>query len=279
MNEELWMNNKFSAIALDIDGTLLNSQGTISENTLYALQECAKKGILPYIATARPQRLVFRPSEASANADFLKERGAFYNGATAIDKPLDYSKSWVMPAETVSSVVKYLIGEMPDIYIAIQRKDETYSFLKPVNNLDLQGWGITQNELVSFEKASESECSKIVVWHETANMTGMYYGLMDRYEGEVNVFITDTASLIQIISNKASKENALMDLFALRNIPFDEVIVFGDDMPDIGMLGFFSHSVAMGNAPESIKSIAKYVTLSNDEDGILYALREYFGII
>jgi len=273
------MTNKYSAIVLDIDGTLLNSEGKISDNTLYALQECANKGILPYIATARPQRLVFRPFEASANADFLKERGAFYNGAVAVDASLDYRKAWTMPAEIVNPVTKYLIDEVPDIYIAIQRKDETHSFLKSFNDDDLSGWGITESELVPFDIASNDECSKIVAWHETENMTGIYLGLMGRYEGKINAFITDSASWIQVMSSDSSKENALMDLLSLRNIPNDEVIAFGDDMPDIGMLGYFGHSVAMGNAPESVKDIAKHVTKSNDEDGIVFALREFFGVI
>lgn len=273
------MNDKFSAIVLDIDGTLLNSYGQITDNTLYALQECANKNILLYIATARPQRLVFRPSEVPSDADFLIERGVFYNGAVAIDKTLGYSKSWMMPSEITSSVTKYLIEEIPDIYIAIQRKDETHSFLQPFSDDDLQGWGITRNELIPFDKASQDECSKIVAWHKTKNMTGMYHALMDRYGDNINVFITDSASWIQVMSNEASKESALIDLFSLRGISPDDVIVFGDDMPDIGMLGYFGYSVAMGNAPESIKGIAKYITLSNDEDGIVYALREYFGII
>ena len=54
----------FSAIALDVDGTLLNSRGKIPHATLLALQECHRKGILLYIATARPQRLVFLKTDA-----------------------------------------------------------------------------------------------------------------------------------------------------------------------------------------------------------------------
>ncbi|HGJ65885.1 TPA: Cof-type HAD-IIB family hydrolase [bacterium] len=273
------MKDKYSAVVLDIDHTLLNSERKITDYTLQSLKICADKGILPYIATARPQRLVFRTSEALSEADFLKERGAFYNGASAIDKTLDYSKNWTMPANIVNSVIEYLINKNNDIYIAIQRKDETHSFLKPFNDSDLVNWGITQSDLISFDIASNEECSKIVAWQEFGNMTDIYYKLNEKFGEDINVFITDSASWIQIMSNEASKENALIDLLALRNIPSDEVIVFGDDMPDIGMLAFFGHSVAMGNSGDSVKSVAKYVTKSNDEDGIAYALKEFFGII
>ncbi len=79
-----------SAVVLDIDGTLLNSQGHISDANLAALQECARKGIVLYVATARPKRLVFRPYEVSADVSFLTDRGVFYNGAMAIDRELDH---------------------------------------------------------------------------------------------------------------------------------------------------------------------------------------------
>jgi Cof subfamily protein (haloacid dehalogenase superfamily) len=273
------MKQKFSAIVLDIDGTLLNSQGRISDKNLNALKECAKKGILPYIATARPPRLVFRDSEATKDADFIKERGAFYNGAMAIDIPLNYTNHWQIPAETVKSVIHYLIDKIPDLYIVIQRKDQSHSFRLPYTDLLLQGWGITQADVVPFSEASESECSKIVAWHEKMKMTDIHHEITELYKGKINAFITDSASWIQLISSEANKETAIMDLLSLRNISPDEVIVFGDDIPDVGMLRAFGHSVAMGNSSDEVKSVAKYVTLSNDEGGIAYALEKYFGIV
>jgi len=272
------LEKKFSAIVLDIDGTLLNSQGRISDKNLNVLQECARKGILPYIATARPPRLVFRDSEATKDADFIKERGAFYNGAMAIDITLNYSNHWQIPAETVNSVIKYLVEKIPDLYVVIQRKDQSHSFRLPYTDLVLQGWGISKEDVVPFSEASESECSKIVAWHEKMKMTEIHREIAELYKGRINAFITDSASWIQLISSEANKESAIIDLLALRNIPYEEVIVFGDDIPDVGMLKTFAHSVAMGNSSDSVKESAKYVTRSNDENGIAYAIERYFGI-
>ena len=110
-------------------------------------------------------------------------------------------------------------------------------------------------------------------------MTDVYHEINELYKDKINAFITDSASWIQLISSEANKETAIMGLLSLRNISPDEVIVFGDDIPDVGMLRTFGHSVAMGNSSDEVKSMAKYVTLSNDEDGIAYALERYFGII
>jgi len=273
------MKNGYSAIAVDIDGTLLNSKGQISDKTLNALRKCEQKGILVYLATARSPRLVFRQTEASSDADFIKEKGTLHNGAMAIDKQLDYVKYWQIPTDIVQAIVKFLESELSDIYIAIQRKDEFHGFRRPISDDDLKLWAVPKEKIVPFSSASENECMKIIAWHSKLKMTDIYHHLIEEFKDKANVFITDSANWLQIVSCEASKENALKHLFALRNIPIEEVIVFGDDMPDVGMFKAFGHSVAMGNSPEKVKAMARYVTKSNDEDGIVYALEKYFGII
>lgn len=273
------MRNGYSAIAVDIDGTLLNSKGRISDKTLYSLRKCEEKGILVYLATARSPRLVFRQSEAPSDADFIKQKGTLHNGAMAIDRQLNYVKYWQIPAEVVQSIVKFLENELSDIYIAIQRIDESHGFRLPISDDDLELWAVPKEKIVPFSYAKEDECMKIIVWHSKLKMTDVYEHLNKEFKSKVNIFITGSANWLQIVSRFASKENALKNLFALRNIPSEEVIVFGDDMPDVGMFKEFSHSVAMGNSPENVKAMARYVTKSNDEDGIVYALEKFFGII
>jgi hypothetical protein len=81
------------------------------------------------------------------------------------------------------------------------------------------------------------------------------------------------------MSKKASKENSLLELLSLRGIPPEDVAVFGDEIPDLGMIETFGYSVAMGNARPELKEAANYVTRSNDENGVAFALKEYFNIV
>ncbi len=268
---------RFSAIVLDIDGTLLNSQGRLSEANLLALQECAQRGILLYVATARPQRLVFRPREVSGDVNFLAERGVFYNGALAMDSTLGYSRHWPLSASLVNAVTGYLADAVPDLNIAIQNRDDYHSFRLPMDESDLISWGFSQEELLPFSEARQRECSKIVAWHRTRELSDVYHGLIDGYSDSVNAFLTDSGRWLQLMAGEASKERALQDLLSLRGIPPDEVVVFGDDMPDAGMFRTFGCSIAMGNAPEELKDAATYVTRSNDDDGVAFALRKYLG--
>lgn len=121
-------------------------------------------------------------------------------------------------------------------------------------------------------------CSKIVAFGEKPAVGAAYEQAAEHFQGKLSVFRSDSGRWIQIMSHAARKESALAHLLRARGIAPDQTVVFGDDAPDIGMLKTFKHSVAMGNASEAVKAAATHVTLTNDEEGITYALREYFGL-
>ena len=269
----------FSAVALDLDGTLLNSQGHISDANLAALRECHRKGVALYVATARPKRLVFRSYEVPEDVSFLTDQGVFYNGAMAIDEELGYCGHWPLSAELVRLITGYLADAVPDIQIAIQYKDDYHSFRMPVNDEMLEGWGFAREELIPFPEARERECSKIVTGHNTRKLTDVYHELLEQCEDRARIFLTDSNQWLQFMSSEATKEDALLKLVSLRGIVPAKVVVFGDDMPDLGMFKAFGCSVAMANARPELKEAATYLTKSNDDDGVAFALKEYLGIL
>jgi len=269
----------FSAIVLDIDGTLLDSRSRLSSANLRALRECAHRNIALYVATARPRRLVFRPGEVDGDATFLAEKGVFYSGAVAVDQPLDYYAHWPMSAEVVSAVAGLLAEFAPDLQIAIQREDEYHSFRLPMTDEELASWGFPREELLPFSLASQQGASKIVAFHENLTLSALHHELVARHGREINAFQTDSGTWIPIVSRAASKERALLHLLAQRGTAPENVVVFGDDLPDAGMFATFGCSVAMGRAPEALKKAATHVTLSSDEDGVAHALKEILAII
>lgn len=269
----------FSAMVFDIDGTLLNSQERLSDTTLLALRACEREGIVLYVATARPERLVFRPHEVPEDVTFLMERGAFYNGAVAIDRSLGYFRHWPLSAGLVRVLIGYLVDVAPDLQIAIQSGEDYHSFRLPMDGAALTRWGFSQEELLPFSEARQRACSKIVAWHRTRNLNDVYRDLLGQYSDNVKAFLTDSGRWLQLMASEASKERALVDLLSLRDIPCNEVVVFGDDTPDVGMFRTFGRSVAMANAPTVLKEAATYVTRSNDEDGVAFALDTYLNIL
>ena len=63
----------------------------------------------------------------------------------------------------------------------------------------------------------------------------------------------------------------------MEGIKTDEIVVFGDGVADVTMLQLADLGIAMGNAPDSVKRCADYVTLSNNEDGVAVAVEKRFS--
>jgi len=80
--------------------------------------------------------------------------------------------------------------------------------------------------------------------------------------------------IINIINKEASKGKAILKLCEYLNIDIEDTIAFGDDLNDISMISTVGCGVAMENAKEEIKKIAKEITLTNNEPGIARVLRE-----
>ena len=78
------------------------------------------------------------------------------------------------------------------------------------------------------------------------------------------------------MSKEASKDNAVKFLIEMYKIDKENIIAIGDNYNDKGMIQFAGLGIAMGNAPEEIKSAADYVTDTNNNDGVAKALHNFF---
>ena len=93
------------------------------------------------------------------------------------------------------------------------------------------------------------------------------------YESDKDIYITSSVKqLIEISYKDAGKRSGVQYLAGLLGIDRKDIAAFGDADNDIDMIQFAGCGVAMGNATEHLKSIADYVTKSNDEDGVAYAI-------
>ena len=80
---------------------------------------------------------------------------------------------------------------------------------------------------------------------------------------------------IDIISKDGGKANGIQKILEFYGMTREEIIAFGDSDNDMDMLEFAGIGVAMGNAEESVKAVADYITTDIDEDGIWNACRHW----
>lgn len=253
-------------IALDLDGTLLKDDKTISERTKTVIEQVKKEGHIVMISTGRP----FRASELYYKQLELQTPIVNFNGAF-VHHPLD--NDWgifheALPLDTVTEIVdtsvKYdinnIIAEVLD-KIFLHHHDERIMDIFTMGNPE-----ITSGDLRKFLKA---EPTSLLIHADEYNLEKVNYYLSDTKAELVEHRSWATPfSVIEIVKNGINKAVGVKKVADYYNIPQERIIAFGDEDNDLEMIEFAHYGVAMGNAIDPLKEIAKDITKTNEEDGI-----------
>ncbi len=245
----------------------------MSRTTWQALLECHEAGVLLCVATARPERLVFRASEVLWDQEFLTRRGVYYNGARAVDRDLGYLREWPIAAEIVVELTELLDAVAPCSRVALQAGERYHSYRPPVDEDVVGGWGFGLHERMPYREARRLDCSKVLVWHESKLQDAVMVAVHRWFPGRLNVYPTDCGRWIQLTSADSGKGRAALEVLSLHGIEPARAAAIGDEPADIDMLRALGLGIAMANAAEEVKQAADVVTRSNEEDGLAEALR------
>ena len=240
---------KVKAIIVDLDRTLLHTDKTLSPYTLEVLKKCKKNGIKIMIATARPWRNTV-PYCEMLDFDAL----SVTNGARIIcnGKCTEYGISKKSAEKLLTSFRYY-----PDLRITLETGDVAYSN-KPIEEYET----VVFNDLASVAKAEGA--LKILVGIDKENTLELV-----KKELTSDLYYTVANNqLIQIMDKAATKWNGVKAMLEINNISASEAIYFGDDYDDIESIKKCGIGVAVSNGINDVKSIADYITDSNDEDGV-----------
>jgi len=98
--------------------------------------------------------------------------------------------------------------------------------------------------------------------------------IKEKYKNTLNVYRSEPYFL-EILPQNIDKAYSLSKLLEHLNLSKDEMIACGDGFNDLTMVEYAGLGVAMANAQDIVKEAADYITLSNDEDGIVHVLEKY----
>lgn len=276
------MKKDIRLIALDLDGTLLDSQKHLSTRNREALLECVRRGILVVPCTGRIWAGV---------PDFIRNfPGIRYaitvNGAVVVDteknQVLDECKlSWQQTIEILKLAGQF--HTMYDVYINGGGLGEA-RFME-----HLQDYGIS-SELEKMIRSTRKMVPDVIaeVKERACPVEKINYFFGDLAErqrareallkrGDVLVSSSFSNNL-EINAPGAAKGEALLRLAAKLGLESWQTMGFGDGENDISLIREAGVGVAMGNAVDSLKAEADYVTITNDEDGVAAALEHILGL-
>lgn len=263
------MNKKL--IAIDLDGTLLTDNKSISSRNKSAVQKAISLGHQVVIATGRPPR---------SSVQFHQTLGLTtpminFNGAL-IHHRTDPSRDVHFPLEgqTVSNLlricedfgVENIMVEVRDTY-HVHKIDELITYLGEGHNP--QTVGDLQNNVLDH-------ATDILVRCGEQQAPKMFTHIEDLYNGDISQrYWGAPYYVIEWMRAGVSKASGLETLSSQWGIAREDVLVFGDAFNDKEMFEWAGHSVAMGNASDEIKNLASDVTLTNEQDGVANYLEKW----
>lgn len=283
-------------IVMDMDGTLLNSRNEISENTKNVLLSYQKQGTQLILASGRSYHRLLDIAHSldmfTYGGYFIEVDGiGFYdvkNDRRYVLKTMEIHEfkelvSYLMTLEVEVQVCQEnaLYAYIPSRLIPIKEKLKKEWKLDQDHPLTAGPWKelfdmrIPYKEIHYFRDANEIKgvSLKVQIMDCEEKIEEVYRLLKQHYTGQYEFFRTSYRQ-IEILPFGYSKGKTLQRIMKMNHIRSDEVVAFGDGENDISLFEVVDLSYAMGNARDYVKEKAKFVTKTNDEEGIAYILKQ-----
>lgn len=274
---------------MDVGGTLLSDNNTISKENIDAIQSLKNKGIKVVLSTAREYS-----STKYISKQIKCDYGVFSNGSHLLDiNHLKTLKCSLLEVKAVLEIYNYC--KKNDLYIHLNQEfcevSDQMDYFNLKHNIlnqsypdDLKSACYLVNDL--YEYIINNPITKIVIVSDQNLDTTIkeIQGILEKYNLFINEYnkdlnehiINKKINYIEIGSTKDTKASGLIELSKILNIPIDEILVVGDGDNDLEMLSKFPNSICMSNGTDKAKKLARYITKKdNNNSGVAEGLNHY----
>lgn len=270
----------------DLDGTLLNSNIELSNYTIQTLNELKKLGLQFTIATARTAASVSR-----------------------ILEPLELD----IPVVLMNGVIVYDLKTNKYLKINGLSKEQYHTIIEVLETNKLTGfvYEVKDNTLHTYYESLESQAmkefydervirygkvfTKVNNFYDIASPHIIYFALLDKKEALLpayealkdlpglslafykDIYSKEDIYYLEIFSDKATKYNGVQ--YLKENYYFHHIVGFGDNLNDLPLFKACNETCAVANAKQELKSVADYIILSNEEDGVAKFINQHYNKI
>ena len=270
-------------IALDLDGTLLDSDKNLSEANRAALAAAAAKGILVVPTTGRFFGMM---SPAVRDLPFVRY-AITVNGAQVYDRETDTAiVREELPLEQALAIMCYLDGfdVIYDCYQdnwgrmtrTMQEKAEEYAQCPHYVKM-IREFRKSYPDLKEYLAEQGRDVQKIMLFARDPAVRDRILADIQTHFDDLAVS-TSTFNNLEINTATAHKGRAIERFAAHFGWTLANCMAFGDGLNDLSMVKMAGTGVAMANAAPEVLAAADYVTLSNDDDGVAAALRHFLSL-
>lgn len=250
-------------IATDLDGTLLHSDGSLSDRTRAAIVRAEAVGITTVFVTARPPRWLDSLADAvGPHGTVLCGNGAFVYDVTSRTVTEQYSLDDLLLRELLAE----LRHAVPDITFAVERAD---GFGREEAFVDKFSDEYAVGDLTRISSTSVGKLLARSPGTEGLEFLGRVAEILD---GRAELGYSGASGLAEITAPGVTKAAGLQRWCGKRGLSAGDVWAFGDMPNDLPMLHWAGTSFAVSNAHTDVLAIAQHICPSNDDDGVAHTL-------
>ena len=269
---------KYKLLALDMDGTVLNSQKKISPRTAAAIEKLLKKDVQVVVSTGRgyAEMTDYRDAFKLMHYGILISGGLVYDFFK--DEPI---KIHALSDEIILKLVEFGLEERAMIHFlttnqSIAREED----ISDMSVFDMAVFTdmfkrvcIRCDDFKKYVHEHPSEVVKVNLYHRDTESRDRNFSRISELGLAINFA---EANNLEISPANTSKASGLRELCDFLKIDIAEAVAIGDAPNDKEILQVAGLAVAMGNASDEIKKLADFVTLDNDNDGVAAAIEKIF---
>lgn len=283
-------------IVMDMDGTLLKHDQTIGETTKSQLAKAQANGVLLVLASGRHPKILHRNG---IQLDMHLHKGYYIGvngGEICRSDTMEILCKVTLSIEEIKEVIAFaqthqveamavgdasILDFIPDELWEKKRNYRDETGMKADVPLTAGTFGLVIDQRRNYtsirfgEDVSEvnESANKICFAQEPAQLQVFHKELLAKFATRFCIALTSNRWL-ELTPIQADKGIALKTVMDIEGISSHEVLVFGDGENDLPLFRESLHSVAMGNAMQSVKDVAVYVADTNENDGIGFFLKK-----
>ena len=248
-------------IATDLDGTLLRTDGTLSERVRHSIKGAREAGIEVVPATGRPRMVA---EDVIARLRFL-DYWVFANGSVTWHQGRrELIRGFWIDAELARSLITKIRVALPSAGFAVEFEDDVAyeaGFEKVVPQLPAVPPSVDLLDRI------DRRVQKVLVFDGTKSIDELFDQVSRVVDGDGAASYSGL-SFVELAAGLVTKATAVEMLAADFGISVDEVASFGDNHNDVAMLSWSGRSYAMANASDDAKEAATEIIGFNDDDAV-----------
>jgi Cof subfamily protein (haloacid dehalogenase superfamily) len=271
-------------LAVDIDGTLLNPQFTISDADLAAMQYAHQSGVEVVIVTGRRHTFALPIAQLLGFDLWIISS----NGAITRSMRGETFHRDLLPLETCRRLVEVMREFRGNTVLTFDKEEKGALVLEHMQELSasIQRWLEKNLQYINFVVPIENcltadpvqamFCGPIPRMHQALALL-QASGMAAQSTVLRTEYPVRDLSIVDVLNAGCSKGHALERWAGYRGIGREQVMAIGDNYNDIEMLAFAGMPFIMGNASEELRGHGWAVTLPNDQNGVAAAVEQVLG--